>query len=211
MFVQVKFYVLREFGTKWYIELFQINCALPHRGCQRYLCKKSGTPLAISQFCLENPEWEKSLEFRCMCNHFWKCVWKYGFLFKNPGNPGQYFTKKSLEIQPPLWGRVFFFWNSPFGMKHIPPDSQSVLLKMKLNCLKINYYYQLDWTAKVLKGFCFNSFLCSQKLLLSFVKQTLTRHNLTPNSIYFTPTNRRQTFYSMVQSDLQGFRQINTH
>ena len=29
--------------------LFQVNCALPHRGCQCYICKKFGIPLAILQ------------------------------------------------------------------------------------------------------------------------------------------------------------------
>ena len=38
--------------------LIQISSALPHRGCQCYVCKKSGIPLAVFQIFPGTPEWE---------------------------------------------------------------------------------------------------------------------------------------------------------
>ena len=58
----------------------------------------------------------ESLDFRRMCRLFLETSMKKGFLFKKPGNPGKYFPKRSLEIQP-LWVRTFFFWNSPMWWK----------------------------------------------------------------------------------------------
>ena len=93
------------------IELFQINCALPHRICQCYICKKSGISLAILQLFLGNPEWENKkvcvdffLEIRAKIRIFVQKTWKSRTRFyrKKFGNPAS-----SME-------GGYIFWNSPF-------------------------------------------------------------------------------------------------
>ena len=81
---------------------------------------------------------QKGVDFEYLCEFFFSgnlCEDK-NFCSKNPGNPGLNFTKKSLEIQPPLWGRVFCFWNSPLTITQINviSDMQSgyqSLIKLK--------------------------------------------------------------------------------
>ena len=61
----------------------------PHRGCQCYVCKKSGIPLAILQNFPGNPEWENK--------EVWilnACVIFRGNLCENKD-----FFSKNLEIQ----------------------------------------------------------------------------------------------------------------
>ena len=57
----------------WVIGLFQINCAIPNKGGQRIVRKKSGIPLAIQLLFFS---WKsrlrkrKSLDFGCMWIYF---------------------------------------------------------------------------------------------------------------------------------------------
>ena len=56
--------------------------------------KKSGIPLAFFIFFLEIQTYKTNI------SGFWASEWSFS------GNPGLYFIRKSLEIQPPpLWGR----------------------------------------------------------------------------------------------------------
>ena len=76
--------------------LFKINCALPHRGCQCYVCRKSGIPLSILQILPGNPnwDWDENVWILGACvDFYWKSLWKRGFLTKNR-NPWLYLKKK---------------------------------------------------------------------------------------------------------------------
>ena len=61
---------------------------------------------------------QKRLDFGCMCGFFMEIRVKNKDFFKKKKTleiQDLILPKKSLEIQPPLWGRAKFFWNSPFG------------------------------------------------------------------------------------------------
>ena len=91
------------------IGLFQINCALPHRGCPCNVCKKSGILLAFFyKFCLEIQSEKKT---RKQKYGFWMPVWIFfsGNPFENKGQDNS-LSKKVCKSNLLYGGRAFFFF-----------------------------------------------------------------------------------------------------
>ena len=96
--------------------LFQINCALPHRGCQCNVWKKVwNSTCYFTNFSLKSSaKKEGSLDFGCMCLSFLEICVKIRIFVWKSWNSRTIFYQKSLEIQSSLWGRANFLWNNPF-------------------------------------------------------------------------------------------------
>ena len=100
--------------------LFQINCAVPPPPPLPGWGKKAESlefHLLYYRFFLKIWTGKTKMSgFWVMCEFFWKSLWKQGFFCdENLEIQDCIFSKKSVEIKPPLWGRgkANFSWNNP--------------------------------------------------------------------------------------------------
>ena len=105
----------------------------PHRGCDCYIfCnnkKKSGISLPILLYFSWNSRLreETSLDFRCLCELFWKSAWKQRSLSKNTWKSRAFFTKRSGNPTSTVEEGIFF-WNSPLNHTLIALWSLCIIL-----------------------------------------------------------------------------------
>ena len=90
----------------YYNGLFQINCTLPHRGCQCYECKKVwNSTCYFAKFSWKSRvRKQESVDFERLCEFLVEFCVKIRISVQKTWKSSTIFYQKSLEIQPPLWG-----------------------------------------------------------------------------------------------------------
>ena len=80
-------------------------CSLLIIGCQRFVCKKSGIPLDFLLFFPLEIQTEKTFSFLVPVHNFSEIQTKTKILVEKPWKSTAQIYQKSLEIQPPIWGK----------------------------------------------------------------------------------------------------------